>query len=101
MRTVPELKAALRTDGHGWRQLRASDPPTAELRILCRDQIGLIEQRTALVLQLKAALHEYYPVALYRKRIGELFNNHPDRDCFGSLPGAGEKLAPRLLAELG
>jgi transposase len=183
---------ALRTDGHGWRQLRPSDPLTAELRILCRDHIGLIEQRTALVLQLKAALHEYYPVALqafddwtkqgpwefvlqfpdphrlasaskhkwekflhahklyrpetakkrlelfkkarefaspsqavtsaksllaislakslctladqlemYRKRIGELFNNHPDRDCFGSLPGAGEKIAPRLLAELG
>jgi transposase len=183
---------ALRTDGHGWRQLRPSDPLTAELRILCRDQISLIEQRTALVLQLKAALHEYYPVSLqafddwtkqhawefvlqfpdphrlqsaskhkwekflhahklyrpetagkrmelfakakqfaspsqavtnaksmlaislarslctledqlemYRKRIGELFKNHPDRDCFGSLPGAGEKLAPRLLAELG
>ena len=36
----------------------------AELRILCRDQISLIEQRTALVLQLKAALHEYYPIAL-------------------------------------
>jgi len=183
---------ALRTDGHGWRQLRPADALTAELRILCRDQIALTEQRTALVLQLKAALHEYYPVALdafddwtkpgawefvlrfpdphrllsasrhkwekflhthklyrretaakrlelfakakefaspsqavtnaksllavslarslcilqdqlevYRKRIGELFNNHPDRDCFGSLPGAGEKLAPRLLAELG
>jgi transposase len=37
----------------------------------------------------------------YRKRIGELFNNHPDHDCFGSLPGAGAKLAPRLLSEIG
>jgi transposase len=37
----------------------------------------------------------------YRSRIGELFNKHPDRDLFGSLPGAGEKLAPRLLSELG
>ena len=26
---------------------------------------------------------------------------HPDHDLFGSLPGAGPKLAPRLLAELG
>lgn len=183
---------ALRTDGHGWRQLRPLDPLTAELRILCRDEIALIEQRTALVLQLEAALYEYYPAALkafedwtasgawqfilsfpdphrlasagkrkwekflhthklyrpqtaqkrleifaeaekfmssneavvraksllavsvvrqlitlqaqldeYRKRIGEAFDNHPDRDCFGSLPGAGEKLAPRLLGELG
>ncbi|MCA1673626.1 MAG: transposase, partial [Actinobacteria bacterium] len=37
----------------------------------------------------------------YRARIADLFNEHPDRDCFGSLPGAGAKLAPRLLAELG
>jgi len=37
----------------------------------------------------------------YRDRINELFNSHPDRDCFGSLPGAGEKIAPRLLSELG
>jgi transposase len=183
---------ALRTDGHGWRKLLPLDPLTAELRILCRDEIGLIEQRTALVLQLKAALHEYYPTALdafddwtaayawefvlsfptpqmlikrgrrkqenflhahklyqpelqkkrldlfasamefanpnpavtsaksllaitlskqlaalklqldeYRQRIGELFGKHPDHDCFGSLPGAGPKLAPRLLSELG
>jgi transposase len=183
---------ALRTDGHGWRQLRPQDPLTAELRLLCRDEIGLIGQRTALVNQLRAALHEYYPAALeafddwtskpawefvvafptpqalaaagkrrwqsflhshklyrpqtadkrleifsraaafvspsiavtsaksllavtiakqlrllesqlneYRARITKLFNDHPDKDCFGSLPGAGQKLAPRLLAELG
>jgi len=183
---------ALRTDGHGWRQLRPQDALTAELRLLCRDEIALIEQRTALVNHLRAALHEYYPAALeafdewtskpawefviafptpqtlaaagkrrwqsflhshklyrpqtadkrleifsramafispslavtraksllavtlakqlrllesqlneYRARITKLFNDHPDKDCFGSLPGAGEKLAPRLLAELG
>ena len=34
----------------------------------------------------------------YRRRIQELFGNHPDHDLFGSLPGAGPKLAPRLLA---
>jgi transposase len=38
---------------------------------------------------------------LYRKRIEELFSKHPDHDLFGSLPGAGKKLAPRLLAEIG
>jgi transposase len=183
---------ALRTDGHGWRPLRPQDPITAELRMLCRDEISLIEQRTALVNHLQAALHEYYPAAIeafddwtmpaawefivrfptpvelvaagrkrhqsflhshklyrpqtapkrleifaradqfaspsiavtnaksllavtladqlrtletrlgeYRRRITKLFNDHPDKDCFGSLPGAGEKLAPRLLAELG
>lgn len=183
---------ALRTDGHGWRILRPQDPLTHELRLLCRDEIALITQRTALVNQLQAALVEYYSTALaafddwtsagawefviafptphhlasagkrrwekflhahklyrpdtnakrialfsvaakaaspnpavtaaksllavslakqlrllesqlaqYRARINELFAQHPDHDLFGSLPGAGEKLAPRLLSELG
>lgn len=55
---------ALRTDGHGWRALAPEDPLTQELRILCRDEVALIEQRTALVNQLRAALREYYPAAL-------------------------------------
>lgn len=182
---------ALRTDGHAWRALRADDPITQELRLLCRDEVRLIGQRTALVNQLREALHEYYPAALeafddwlcpgawsfvqrfptpgglvaagkrqwekflhahrlYRpatcarrlevftradrfagppavikaksrlavalagqlrvlqKQIGEyraaieaLFSQHPDHDLFDSLPGAGDKLAPRLLSELG
>ena len=185
------LADALRVDGHTWRPLKPDDPLTLELRLLCRDEIGLIEQRTALICQLKAALREYYPVALgafddwtrasawafieafptsqaltaagkrkwekflhthklcrretyqkrlelfaqakdfcgsqaatnaksmlaialaaqlrvlqrhldkYRDQIEKLFAKHPDHDLFGSLPGAGEKLAPRLLAELG
>ena len=183
---------ALRTDGHLWRPLRPQDPLTHELRLLCRDEITLIGQRTALVNQLQAALNEYYSTALaafddwtapaswefliafptphqlasagkrkwekflhthklyrpqtsarrielfasaaraaspnaavtaaksllavsiakqlrtlqtqldeYRARIIDIFGKHPDADLFGSLPGAGEKLAPRLLAELG
>ena len=37
----------------------------------------------------------------YRQRIDQAFKLHPDHDIFGSLPGAGEKLAPRLLGEMG
>ena len=185
------LADALRTDGHGWRRLRPEDPLTQELRLLCRDEVALIEQRTALVNALRAALREYYAAALeafdswtlpaawafierfpspaelarkgkrqwekflhthrlahpetykkrlevfaragqfvaspattkaksllavslclqlralqgqldeYRRRIQELFDQHPDKDIFSSLPGAGPKLAPRLLAECG
>jgi len=185
------LADALRTDGHAWRKLLAQDEATATLRALCRDEMGLIEQRTALVNQLIAALREYYPAALelfddwtmpcawalisqfptpvvlqsagkrkwekflhthrlwrqdtaparletcahanalpasaavvtaksllaltlvkvlhalqgqldeYRRRITAVFTQHPDHDVFGSLPGAGEKIAPRLLGELG
>jgi transposase len=185
------LADALRTDGHGWRALLAQDEATATLRTLCRDEMALIEQRTALVNQLIAALREYYPAALeafadwtapgawallvqfptprslqdagkrkgekflhtqrlwrpstapkrlelfaaanalpasaaivtaksllalslvrvlqalekqldeYRRRINQTFAQHPDHEIFGSLPGAGEKLGPRLLSELG
>jgi transposase len=182
---------ALRTDGHGWRCLKPDDPLTQELRILCRDEVQLIRQRTALVCQLQAALREYYPAVLeafdswtspavwdfvkafptpaelvkagkrrwekflhthrmsrpamyqkrleifaradqfcgkpavtaaksrlagalvaqllvldkqlkqYRKAIESRFGQHPDHDVFGSLPGAGGKMGPRLLSEFG
>ncbi len=55
---------ALRTDGHGWKPLRPENPLIQELRLVCRDEVSLIEQRTALVNQLQQALHEYYPTAL-------------------------------------
>ena len=182
---------ALRTDGHAWRPLRTQDEATATLRLLCRDEIALIEHRTALVNQLQATLGEYYPLALesfedwvkpfawafvrtfptpaaltkagkrkwenflhghklwrtetsperlatwargqqlnaspavvsaksllalslvhvlealqrqiqeYRRRITEAFAQHPDHDIFGSLPGAKQTLAPRLLSLIG
>src|SRR5439155_211017 len=73
------LADALRLDGPAWRALAAQDPTVAELRILCRDEVALIEERTAeeaegtsggrwtgepLLNQLQQALHEYYPTAL-------------------------------------
>ncbi len=185
------LADALRLDGHGWKLLQLMDPLTQQLRLLCRDEVSLIEQRTALVNQLQQALLEYYPAALaafddwtdrftwdfilefptpdalvkagkrrwekflhthklwrpetaqkrlelfakadqfkasdpivraksqlavslckllrtlgqqldlYRKQITALFEEHPDHDLFGSLPGAKKVLAPRLLAAIG
>ncbi len=185
------LADALRADGHGWKPLQPLDPMTQQLRLLCRDEVALIEQRTALVNQLQQALLEYYPAALeafddwtkpstwefvlafptpqalvragkrrwekflhthrlwrpetapkrlelfaradqfkasepivraksqlavslckllcllakqlavYRQQIEALFEEHPDHDLFGSLPGAKKVLAPRLLSALG
>ncbi len=37
-------------------------------------------------------------IQLYEKQIAEVFQDHPDRDIFANLPGAGATLAPRLLA---
>ena len=40
-------------------------------------------------------------IAAYDKDIEALFLTHPDSALFASLPRAGQRLAPRLLAELG
>jgi len=40
------------------------DPLTLQLRLLCKDEVALIQQRTLLVNQLQQALVEYYPAAL-------------------------------------
>ena len=45
---------ALRVDGHSWKQLEASDPMMVELRLLCRDEVALIEESYALINQLGA-----------------------------------------------
>lgn len=58
------LADALRLDGHGWKPLASEDPLITELRLLTRDEVALIEQRTALVNQLIAALRDYYPATL-------------------------------------
>jgi transposase len=94
------LADALRTDGHAWRPLRPQDEATATLRALCRDEIALIEQRTALVNQLQAALREYYPAAL------ELFDDWTAPSAWalvlafptpGQLQGAGKRKWEKFL----
>jgi transposase len=40
-------------------------------------------------------------IAQYDKEIGTLFLSHEDHELFASLPRAGKRLAPRLLAEIG
>ena len=54
------LADALRIDGQDWRALRAEEPLIKELRLLCRDEVTLIEQRSAFVQQLRHALAEYF-----------------------------------------
>ena len=47
------LADALRVDGHGWKSLQPMDPLTQQLRLLCCDEVLLIQQRTLLVNQLQ------------------------------------------------
>jgi hypothetical protein len=52
----------------------------------------------ALVQQLLLLLDQ---LAAYDKEVARLFQAHADQSIFGGLPGAGKRLAPRLLAEWG
>ena len=52
----------------------------------------------ALVQQLRLLLDQ---LAAYDKEIARLFQAHADQFIFSGLPGAGKRLAPRLLAEWG
>jgi transposase len=40
-------------------------------------------------------------IAMFDRRIGELVAAHPDGALFGSLPGAGQALAPRMIVAFG
>jgi len=61
------------------------------VRAKSRLLITLVEQLKMLLKQLDE----------YRKEIERLFEQHPDSKIFKSLPGAGEKTAPRMLAQIG
>src|SRR5205085_10303627 len=52
----------------------------------------------ALVSQLLPLIEQ---IAQYNKEIDTLFLTHEDHEIFESLPRAGQRLAPRLLAEIG
>jgi len=66
-----------------------ADPVT--LRTKSRLMLALVAQLDPLVKQ----------IAAYDTEISELFLGHADSPLFSSLPGAGQRLAPRLLAEWG
>lgn len=82
-------------------------PQTYQQRIECfrhaTDLCGsdaVTQAKSLLALSLVAQLQTIEKqLAIYRAQIKSIFDQHPKRDIFDSLPGAAEKLAPRLLAE--
>ncbi|MGZ3629594.1 MAG: IS110 family RNA-guided transposase [Ktedonobacteraceae bacterium] len=100
--SVEQLEATLRAGGH-------TNPTKAAPKIfqtLHQPHLtaNAITTRTksrlllALVSQLVPLLEQ---IAAYDKEINTLFLTHPDHEIFESLPGAGQRIAPRLLAEIG
>lgn len=63
---------------------------------------ALIEAKSLLAVTLaKQLLNLRAQLKAYRKKINEVFSAHESSQVFSSFPGAGEKLAPRLLAAFG
>ena len=77
------LGDALRTDGSQWKSLSPEDPQTQLLRLLCRDEMALIEQRTAFVHQLTAAgaVLRLEPLHVARELADEVAPRRPDREA--------------------
>lgn len=63
---------------------------------------ALIEPRSQYVEVLVQQIRELNrAIAGFDEQLRELVTRHPDQDLFGSLPGAGEALVPRLIAAFG
>jgi transposase len=84
-------------------------PQTTEKRLACfaqADQFKASDPIVAAKSQLAVSLCKLLrtldqQLDQYRQQIQTLFAQHPDPDLLGSLPGAKEVLAPRLLAAIG
>ncbi len=92
--------------------LKAAGHPTAEAKAqqigerLSQPQLAadpiVTRTKTRLMLTLVAQLQVLLPdIAAYDEEITRLFRLHSDSRAFASLPRAGTRLAPRLLAEWG
>ncbi len=100
--SVEEITATLRTGKHT-NPTKAAPKIVAELhrpQLLASEVIVRAKSRLmlALVKQLLVVIEE---IASYDKAIRPLFLSHPDQELWSSLPRAGKRLAPRLLAEWG
>jgi hypothetical protein len=100
--SIEEITATLRTAKHP--NLRRVAPKiVAELhrpQLLASEVTVRAKSRLmlSLVKQLLVVIQE---IASYDKVIRPLFLTHNDQELWSSLPGAGKRLAPRLLAEWG
>ena len=72
---------------------RASEFVSGEVLTRTKSRLALTRTRMLRVLQNQ--------IEAYRAEIEKLFAQQPDHDLFDSLPGAGPKIAPRLLSEIG
>jgi transposase len=76
-----------------WQEVHRPQLQASQITVRTKSRLML-----SLARQLLVVIEE---IAHYEKEIQKLFLTHPDRQIWSSLPGAGKRLAPRLLAEWG
>ena len=100
--SVEEITATLRTGKHTnptqvapkiVEELHRPQLVASEVTVRAKSRLML-----SLVKQLLVVIQE---IASYDEAIRPLFLSHPDQELWSSLPRAGKRLAPRLLAEWG
>ena len=89
------LAELVRTDRHHHRVLTPDSELLGAIKVLARAHQSLIWARQRQTNALRNALREYYPGALVA------FARHPDAEILRSLPGLGDILGARVLAEFG
>lgn len=98
----PELEATLRAGGHtNPTKTAAKIFETLHTPHLQADPITTRTKSRLMLVLLRQLLPLVEEIAQYDKVIEELFFTHEDKEVFSSLPRAGKRLAPRLLAEIG
>jgi transposase len=89
---------------HGCRMGEKLDLRLAEIssaRPLTTDK-AVIDSSVSMTQAMVKQLHELIKgIAQLEAQLQDLYAQHPDAEIFGSLPGAGKALAPRLLAAFG
>lgn len=100
--SVEQLEATLR-EGHHSNPRKVAPKIYALLHRphLQADEVTTRTKSRLLLILLKQLLPVMEGIAEYDKVIAELFLTHADSSLFRSLPRAGKRLAPRLLAEIG
>jgi transposase len=113
LQTYPTPQAAMAASAEQildvLRQARHSNPTTVAPKIFERlhqphlqaDAVTTRTKSRLLLVLVSQLLPLIEQIALYDKEIDTLFLTHEDHEIFESLPRAGQRLAPRLLAEIG
>lgn len=97
-----KIEATLRAGGHRNPKKAASKIlETLQQPHLSADEITTRTKGRLMLVLVKQLLPLVEEIAQYDKVIEDLFLKHEDKDVFCSLPRAGKRLAPRLLAEIG